>query len=171
MRMLIAFLLCALITSPSTTADADGCAWGFIDDDIDTFEVIEVEEVEHEKPMNADTIEVSDYYWADLGTFEITAYCGCKAVCCPVGGQNITASGTYATQGRTIGVDPNLIPLGAEVKIEFADGSTHEYIAEDTGSAIKGNIIDLYFAEHGDAVDFGRQSCKVWTKEVNDGRN
>jgi 3D (Asp-Asp-Asp) domain-containing protein len=169
MRKMVAFLIAMMIASPTYTAETDGCAWGFVDDSIDTFEIEEA--TEYEEPMNAGTIEVKPFYWADLGTFEITAYCGCKEVCCPVGGQNITASGTYATEGRTIGVDPNIIPLGAVVEIQFTDGTIHEYTAEDTGSAIRGNIIDLYFARHEDAVNFGRQTCRVFIKERNDGRN
>lgn len=74
----------------------------------------------------------------------------------------MTASGTVATEGRTISVDPNYIPLGSHVVIKFADGTTHEYVAEDTGSAIKGQIIDLFFADHASAWNFGRQKCEVY---------
>lgn len=104
--------------------------------------------------------EVKTLSWQMLGTFDITAYCGCSYCCGWSTG--ITASGTKATEGRTISVDPNLIPLGTTVVIQFADGTTHEYIAEDTGSAIKGKIIDLYFADHAQAWNFGRQKCEVY---------
>lgn len=39
-------------------------------------------------------------------------------------------------------VDPDVIPLGSRIMI---DG--HEYIAEDVGGAVKGNVIDIYTAD------------------------
>lgn len=87
-------------------------------------------------------------------TFVLTAYCACKKCC----GKNdgITATGTKASEGRTIAVDPNKIPYGTKVVI---DGQT--YIAEDCGGAIKGNRIDLYFDSHQEALNFGRQTKEV----------
>ena len=82
----------------------------------------------------------------------ITAYCPCVKCCDKDDG--ITASGTRATQGRTVAVDPRYIPYGTEVII---DGVT--YIAEDCGGAIKGDDrIDLYFNSHIDALNFGKQT-------------
>lgn len=104
--------------------------------------------------------EVKTISWQMLGDFEITAYCGC-AYCCGWS-TGITATGTKATEGRTISVDPRVIPLGSTVTIQFEDGTIKEYVAEDTGSAIKGNIIDLYFDSHESAYNFGRQKCKVY---------
>lgn len=112
--------------------------------------------------------KAQEYFWADLGTWEITAYCA--GTCC-ASGTGYTASGTIATEGRTIGVDPRIIPLGSTVLIKFENGSEGEFIAEDTGSAIKGNIIDLYMESHQAALQFGRQSCRVYIKEKNDERN
>ena len=103
-----------------------------------------------------------------LGEFEITAYCG--GTCCS-SGTGITASGNVAEEGKTIGVDPDIIPLGSKVKIVFADGTEHVYRADDTGSAINGNIIDLYMESHEDALVFGRQTCKVYIRELNNERN
>lgn len=127
------------------------------------------EKTEVEEPMNADTIEqILEFFWMDYGTYEITAYCGCTYC---ASGTGYTASGTLATEGRTIGVDPQIIPLGTTVRIEFENGTQREYVAEDTGSAIKGQIIDLYFNSHQDALNFGRQKCQVYVKEMNDERN
>lgn len=109
-----------------------------------------------------------EYFYMDMGEYEITAYCGCTTC---ASGTGYTAIGTIATEGRTIGVDPRIIKLGATVLIEFENGLKREYVAEDTGSAIKGNIIDLYFDSHQDALNFGRQHCHVYTKELNDPRN
>lgn len=86
-----------------------------------------------------------------------TAYCSCKKCC----GKNdgITATGTKATEGRTIAVDPRVIPYGTEVII---DG--HTYIAEDCGGAVKGKAIDIYFDSHEEALNFGRRSVDVKIK-------
>ncbi|MDO3412915.1 ubiquitin-like domain-containing protein [Saccharibacillus sp. CPCC 101409] len=65
-----------------------------------------------------------------------------------------TATGTTVTEGRTIAVDPNVIPLGWWVYIE---GYGYRK-AEDTGSAIKGKKIDIYYDSLGAALNFGRKS-------------
>ena len=74
-----------------------------------------------------------------LGKFYITHYCPCEQ-CCGVGGGKITASGTVPTAGRTVGVNPNLIPYGTKLKIGGKDG----YVAEDTGGTYGRTVsIDL----------------------------
>lgn len=86
-----------------------------------------------------------------LGYFTITHYtidsCG-KSPSHPAYG--ITATGTYATPGRTIATDKKTIPMGSTVII---DG--HSYIAEDTGGAIKGNKIDICVATIAEAYQKG----------------
>lgn len=90
-----------------------------------------------------------------LGMFEVTAYCHC-AICCGREGQP-TASGTWPEAGRTIGVDPELLPYGAEVII-----NGHTYIAEDTGGAMQGRHIDIFMDSHAAALQFGRQEIEVF---------
>jgi 3D (Asp-Asp-Asp) domain-containing protein len=77
-----------------------------------------------------------------------------------------TATGTRATEGRTIAVDPHVIPLGSRVRVEvpsFPDRSGW-YVAEDTGGAIKGKIIDIRIKSCRGAVEFGRRPIVI--KEV-----
>lgn len=62
-----------------------------------------------------------------------------------------TSSGTRATEGVTIAVDKSVIPLGWWVYIEGIGFRR----AEDTGSAIKGSKIDVYFDSNDYAVKFG----------------
>ena len=83
-----------------------------------------------------------------------TAYCGCVKCC----GKSdcITATGTRATEGRTIAADPRVIPYGTHVRI-----NGHEYIVEDCGGAINGNRIDIYFESHADALQFGVQTITI----------
>ena len=69
---------------------------------------------------------------------------------------NRTATGTVPKKG-TIAVDPDVIPLGTELYVEgYGNG-----IAEDTGSAVKGNIIDLYMDSEQQARDWGRRNVNV----------
>ncbi|CAM4492228.1 3D domain-containing protein [Paenibacillus typhae] len=69
-----------------------------------------------------------------------------------------TASGTRVTEGRTIAVDPNVIPIGWWVYIEGLGFRR----AEDTGGAIKGNKIDVYYDSLSHARNFGRKSRTVY---------
>lgn len=87
-------------------------------------------------------------------TVTATAYCACTYC---TDGDGITATGTQATAGRTIAVDPSIIPYGTEVII---NGNT--YIAEDCGAAIKGNKVDIYFDTHAEALQFGRQTLTAY---------
>lgn len=59
--------------------------------------------------------------------------------------------------GRTVAVDPTVIPLGSIVMI-----NGKEYIAEDTG--VTGNVIDLYVGTEADAEVFGVQEVEVYIK-------
>ena len=78
-------------------------------------------------------------------------------------GYGITASGTHAKYG-TVAVDPRVIPLGTRMYIESADGSfVYGYcVAEDTGGAIKGNKVDLFFNTYSECMQFGRRNVKVY---------
>ncbi len=66
----------------------------------------------------------------------------------------ITASGTKVQEGRTIAVDPKVVPMGWWVYIEGIGFRR----AEDTGSAIKGKKIDVYFDSESKANKFGKKS-------------
>ncbi|PYI53053.1 3D domain-containing protein [Paenibacillus flagellatus] len=71
----------------------------------------------------------------------------------------ITRSGSKAEEGRTVAVDPSIIPLGSTVLIEGIGVRK----AEDTGSAIKGSRIDVYMNDLEEAVEFGvKKNVKVF---------
>ena len=91
----------------------------------------------------------------DLGTFVLTAYDPCIKCCGKTDG--ITATGTKGKTGRTIAVDPSVIPYGTRVLI-----GGYVYIAEDTGSAIKGRHIDMFMDTHDVAMQFGRRIGQVY---------
>lgn len=94
-----------------------------------------------------------------LGTFTVTHYCPCVKCCGKDDG--ITYTGTQATEGRTIAVDPEVIPLGSVV---IMDGQ--EYIAEDIGGAIKGNRIDRFMYNHLEALIAGVVQVEVYTHGI-----
>lgn len=70
-----------------------------------------------------------------VGNFEVTWYNY---------NSGYTASGVPPRDGITVSVDPNVIPLGTWVKLTFPDGTELIRKAEDTGSAVKGHILDVY---------------------------
>ncbi|NLX03417.1 MAG: hypothetical protein GXY40_12960 [Syntrophomonadaceae bacterium] len=72
----------------------------------------------------------------------------------------ITKSGTMVRPG-VVAVDPEVIPLGTEIFIE----GLGVFTAEDTGGAIKGNRLDIYFESRKEALEFGVQSVNVFIKE------
>lgn len=117
---------------------------------------VKVESASITAPINPTPTPKAEYVLHSLGTFRTTAYCNCRKCCGKWAGGN-TASGTKPTQGRTIAVDKRVIPLGTKVII---DG--HEYTAEDTGRAIKGKRIDIYYNSHKEALNHGVQYKEVF---------
>ncbi len=99
-----------------------------------------------------------DMYGKDLGTFELTYYCACE-LCCDVE-TGITATGAPVVEGRTIAVDPRVIPYGTQVII-----GGHIFTAEDCGGAIKGNHIDIYVNDHARALALGVNYANVYLRK------
>ena len=100
-----------------------------------------------------------------IGEFCITHYCACKR-CCGKSEDDpwygITATGTVATEGRTIAVDPDVIPYGSRVAVFYDDGRIVEYVAEDCGGAIDGLEVDVFIADHDRAWALGVKSGSVY---------
>jgi len=103
-----------------------------------------------------------------LGTFLVTAYCPCQQCCGDyalnrpiVNNRPIvyTASYAIAHEGVTIATDPSLIPHDTTVYIEGIGFR----IAQDTGSAVKGKMIDIYYENHDEAKAHGVQELRVYT--------
>lgn len=89
-----------------------------------------------------------------LGTFKCTYYTGTADE-----GGNITALGTPVTPWYTVAVDPRVIPLGSKIRIEGYDGI---FYCADTGSAIKGSILDIAVGSKSEASNLGVQYHKVY---------
>ncbi|MBS9350203.1 G5 and 3D domain-containing protein [Listeria welshimeri] len=83
-------------------------------------------------------------------TMESTAYSG--------GGVTATGINLSANPGmKVVAVDPSIIPLGSRVWVE----GYGEAIAGDTGGAIKGNIVDVYFSNESSCYSWGRRTVTV----------
>lgn len=91
----------------------------------------------------------------------------------------ITFSGTRATVGRTVAVDPSVIPIGSRLYIRFPEPYAQldgHYVAEDTGRLIKGNKVDIFMGEdrpgelvvHKKALAFGVREVTVYVLEDGD---
>lgn len=93
-----------------------------------------------------------------LGEFKLTHYCieASEHICGT--GTGITATGTRVTAGRTIAVDPSVMPYGTEVYIEGYGWR----IAEDCGGAVNGNHIDIAVSTHSRALSMGTAIGGVW---------
>ena len=102
----------------------------------------------------------NDAIWEDLGTFKVTAYCGGEC-CCGVWADEecTTASGEKAVEGITVAADTDILPLGTTIRI-----NGQEYTVQDTGSAVKGNVIDVFYNDHQTAVQHGVQYLTVEVK-------
>lgn len=126
-----------------------------------TKELLMIEVKEENQAEIVTTVKKETPAYRSLGMFNITYYCKEDYPhICNDGNPKVTATGTTPMDNRTIAVDPSVIPLGSTVKI-----NGQEYIAEDTGSAIKGNRIDILVETHNEALENGINSYEVFIKE------
>lgn len=95
-----------------------------------------------------------------------TAYCPCE-LCCGVWAEDrpdgivYTASGAVAQEGVTIAADWSVFPPGTVVYIE----GIGERTVQDRGAAVKGYAVDVYFEDHDEALEFGRQTVRLYVVE------
>lgn len=99
--------------------------------------------------------DISSHIGNSLGTFKTTGYCSCP-ICNGEWYGHPTKLGTGYTEGLTIAVDPSYIPLGAYVWINIQGVGWRLYQAQDIGSAIRGNRIDIYVGDNHSKCTLGR---------------
>jgi 3D (Asp-Asp-Asp) domain-containing protein len=92
---------------------------------------------------------------APIGAFAVTAYTHYRN---RRGGVNKTATGTLPRAGRTVAVDPRVIPFGTRIHIS----GVGERIAEDTGRNIKGRRLDLFLPSKRECQRFGVRRHEVY---------
>ncbi|MCM2591816.1 G5 and 3D domain-containing protein [Rossellomorea marisflavi] len=105
------------------------------------------------KPVSTSTKEEpsggKEFY---VSSTAYTASCnGCSGH--TASGMNLKAN----PNAKVIAVDPSVIPLGTKVYVEGYGYA----VAADTGGAIKGNKIDVFYSDHADAYRWGRKTVKV----------
>lgn len=76
-------------------------------------------------------------------------------------GTGITASGRRVTPYVSCAVDTDIIPLGSTIMIEHNGGMVY-LRADDTGTAVKGNHIDIAVKEHQEALSLGTKTADIW---------
>ena len=85
----------------------------------------------------------------------------CSTTAYTSGVESKTASGRIVGRNpngiSTVSVDPNVIPFGTYLYVEGYGYA----VAADTGSAINGNELDLYFNSSSECYDWGRKNVKV----------
>lgn len=96
----------------------------------------------------ATTESGASFYYREVFEIETTAYTWTG---------NRTASGAWPKVG-TIAVDPGVIPMGTKAYIVGYGFAT----AEDTGGAIKGNIVDLYMDTETECLNWGRRDVVIY---------
>jgi len=103
-------------------------------------------------------LQVVELELEPLGYYFITAYC--PAEC---GGSWQTASGETCYRAShanryieptTCAVDPNLHSIGSEGDLFFISEFDRVFIATDTGGAVKGKHLDLFYEEYYDVLSF-----------------
>lgn len=90
----------------------------------------------------------------------ITHYDACRKCC--GNDKGITASGREATPYVSVAVDQSVIPLGSDVLIDYGDGEIHYCRADDTGSGVNGNHIDLCVTTHQEAIRLGVKHATIY---------
>ena len=112
----------------------------------------DAEELERLRAETGEAKPADKPAWNDAGTFQVYHYCPC-ALCCGKS-DGVTRTGTSAAEGRTVAVDPDVIPLGSEVLL-----NGQVYIAEDTG--VRGRALDVFVASHEKAKQMGTYRAGV----------
>lgn len=93
---------------------------------------------------------------------KVTWYCPCEE--CNGNDWELARDGSKLVPNVTCAVDPEVIPLGSDVLVDFG-GELQYYRACDTGSAITGAHVDICVGTHEEALRHGVQTAAVyWCK-------
>lgn len=106
------------------------------------------------------SMEAQEPELVSIGTFTAYAYCPCEK-CCGQWSGGPTASGVMPEEGRTVAADWDVLPAGTEIYIDGIGWRT----VEDTGGAIRGDTIDIFFESHEEAAAFGVQQVELYQKK------
>ena|GEM_PF-2700077 len=103
--------------------------------------------MQNTQPVERSEMDLSQYQIVKTMEVEATAYTYTGYP---------TATGLWPREGL-IAVDPRVIPLGTELYVEGYGYA----VAADTGGAIKGNIIDVFFPSLQRCIEWGRRTVTI----------
>ena len=99
---------------------------------------------------NMTTVKINGKeYKAKKMSVKATAYCGSQ----------MTSTGGWAKVKRTIAVDPKVIPYGTKIYIPALNFIG---VAEDCGSAIKNNKIDIFMSSYKECMNWGIKNIEIY---------
>ncbi|MDI6812963.1 MAG: 3D domain-containing protein [Desulfitobacteriaceae bacterium] len=104
--------------------------------------------IQNSKPVAGEPLDLTRLNVARIFTVEATAYTYTG---------NRTATGVQPRKGL-IAVDPSVIPLGSRVYVDGYGYAT----AADTGGAILGNKVDVFFPSLRECLDWGRRPVRLY---------
>lgn len=141
--------------------------------------VVEIEDEPEDTEIEEKEIEPFDYKEVNysqlevIGTYTVTAYCGCEICCGKWSSEaHLTYTGTTATEGRTIAADGDSLGYGSSIYIDgLGERVIEDKPAERIINKYGGKIIDVYFDSHSKALEFGKQELAVYREEEHTVRN
>lgn len=142
------------IPTPVAVATAEDTTSDYTENESESIDYTNTDDeapIEQEAPQE-EYMEDTSYNGEYLGTYTLTAYCGCES--CNGGNAGITTMGVEPSEGWTVAC--NSLPLGTQISI---NGSTYE--VQDTGN-IDDETIDIFMNSHDEALNFGVQSADVY---------
>lgn len=145
-------------TSDSQPA-AEPAKQAAVQEDAENQEAQPEQPAKEEAPVQAEPVQEENASEPDTAANELSVRSTGYTASCE-GCSGITATGVDLKanpDAMVIAVDPTVIPLGSKVYVEGYGYAT----AADTGGAIKGNKIDLFFANEEDAVNWGVKQVNV----------
>lgn len=151
------------IPTPVAVATAEDTTSDYTENESESVDYINTDDeapIEQEAPQEEymeDTSSNGEY----LGTYTLTAYCGCEA--CNGGNAGVTAMGVEPSEGWTVAC--NSLPLGTQISI---NGNTYE--VQDIGNMDDGTI-DIFMNSHDEALNFGVQSADVYVISYGSGES
>jgi 3D (Asp-Asp-Asp) domain-containing protein len=123
------------------------------------------EKVQEVEPITTKPEEIEPIY---LGNYRITAYCACKK-CCGVWAENRPngivkgAAGVELKAGVSVA---SPLPFGTKLYIEgYGDVVVQDRTASWVVDKYNGEIIDIYFDSHEEALNFGVRYADVYKIE------
>ena len=143
MTLLIVLMILTMAMSMRTYADESASSGVYASQSL-AQAVEDAKQKQQATPWAGQPVSSDGRQATPLGRFKLTGYCPCAR--CSEGYGTRTATGARATAGRTVAVDPRVIPYGTHLLI-----NGHEYVAEDCGGGVRGAHIDVFYNTHAEA--------------------